>query len=383
MTPDRRILLALFAVAFGLRVLYAAVIGTDPEINPNPYNYDYVVAKKMATDASWITRPYSPRAPGYHVFLAGIFFVFGTGLWQVIFVQAALGGLTVLVVYRLGEKCLGRNVGLLSALWLSIYVHHMYMASVVMRDTLVTLLFVLLVYTLCRYFHKVRAALWAGVVYVLLVHTSPQYLYLLPLLVILFFFFATKHRLLNTQALFVFLGTVFILSTPWTVRNYIVYKDFVPIGLEAAQYTRPITRLFEPGSGRPDAQQQAPAVRRPGVGENVVEMWRVVKLEGDEPDPAAVGWSLRHNLISLVEYGLLLPFVLAGVVFAFRKKSYTGLLCAASVAVYSLTCFFYGGGERARMAVEPLLMLLAFYGISQLVSGHYARREKDETTAPA
>ena len=116
------------------------------------------------------------------------------------------------------------------------------------------------------------------------------------------------------------------------------------------------------------------------MGENIVEMWRVVKLGRGEPGTPEAGWSLRHNLISLVEYGLLLPFVLVGLVFAFREKSFAGLLCAGAVAAYSLTCFVYGGSERARLAVEPLLILLAFYGITRLV-GVYSKRRVNDAAA--
>ncbi len=41
MTPDRRTIFALFSLAFGLRILYAALIGTNPDLVPNPLTHDY------------------------------------------------------------------------------------------------------------------------------------------------------------------------------------------------------------------------------------------------------------------------------------------------------------------------------------------------------
>jgi 4-amino-4-deoxy-L-arabinose transferase-like glycosyltransferase len=179
-TPDRRTLLALFAIAFGLRVLYAAVAGTDPAINPSPGTYDYYLAERLHDNLEWVDEPFTPRAPAYPVLLAAAFRVLGVRQWVAILLHAFIGAATALMLYRMGERRLGRGVGLLAAIWLGLSVHHMHFASIFVRDTLTTFALVWVCYTIIRPFHRMRQAVWTGLAYTFLIHVDPQFLVLLP-----------------------------------------------------------------------------------------------------------------------------------------------------------------------------------------------------------
>ena len=366
MTPDRRTLLALFAVAFGLRLLYAAVVGTSPEINPNLSSFDYRVAQRIHDNLDWVGRPFSPAAPGYPLVLTLVFRVLGVGLWRALIFNAAVGAAMTFFLYRIGEQRLGRNIGLFSALWLGIYVHQMYLASIVIRDTLAAALFLWFVFMVARRFHRMRNAIWTGAVYAALTFVEPMFLLLLPLVVAYLVLYATDHRILSLQYVFLFLSTVFILNVPWTIRNYMVYGEPVVIALETSRYL--------PQPARPDAvspRQVGRAERgRASLGHNAREFWRVVRLTDSPGDPSRgvppqPAWSLRHNLISLVNYGLLLPFAVAGAVLAVRRRQRVALVLLGFVLSYFALRVFLGGGERARLFVEPLITLLAFYGLAQ------------------
>ncbi|MDH3197260.1 MAG: glycosyltransferase family 39 protein [Candidatus Krumholzibacteria bacterium] len=366
MTPDRRTLLALFAIAFGLRLLYAAVVGTSPDINPNPSSFDYRVAQRIHDNLAWIGQPFTPSAPGYPLALALVFRVLGVGLWRALIFNAAVGAAMTFFMYRIGEQRLGRNVGLFSALWLGLYVHHMHLASIVIRDTLVAGLFLWFVFIVARPFHRMRNAVWAGVLYAALTFVEPMLLLLLPIVVVFLALYATGHRILSLQYAFLFVSTVFILNVPWTIRNYAVYGEPVVIALEWSRYL--------PGAVRPDAAF-APDARRAdrrgaGLWHNAREFWRVVRSSDSPGDPArGVGpepaWSLRHNAISLVNYGLLLPFAIAGAVIAVRRRRGVAAVLVGFVVSYFALRLFVGGGERARLPAEPLIILLAFYGLME------------------
>jgi 4-amino-4-deoxy-L-arabinose transferase-like glycosyltransferase len=384
-TPDRRIIFVLFSLVFGLRVLYAAVFGANPEIISNPVTHDYLVASKIAAGAHWWSQPISPYAPGYQFMLAVLFRIGGAHYWLAILLQAVIGGITAFLLYRIGEKCLGRGAGLLSALWFSVYVHHMYFTSIVVRDVTTTMLFVFVCYLMILYTHRMRGAVWTGLAYSALIHFDPQYLYFFPLIALYFLLYATRHKILNLQFFFLFLGCVLVLLIPWTVRNQRVYGDAIPIGLETAHYVRPVKQLAGSLLDRSDAEK-ALSPPRADFGINTVEFWRVTRFKTKEvPDnvnlPVEPAWSLRHNLISIANYGLLLPFLLLGVWNAVRKKNRAGVLIAAAIAVYFLIRLFYGGSERLRLPVEPLIILLAFYAIVDLPGRIRQRRAAPETDA--
>ncbi len=379
MTTNRRTLFALFSIAFGLRILYAATLGTQADINPIPITPSVRYAQEITSGLDWIKEPYSPAAPGYPVLLAGAFLLSGGSLWAGIILQAILGGLTVLIVYYLGQRLGGSITGLFAALWLSLYVHHIHFTSILHRSIFACLLLILLLHLISKPFHKMRYAIFSALAYTALVFVDPQYLLLLPFIAVFLLLRATKHTLLNLHYFFLFAGFLLLLSLPWTIRNYIVYGQPIPVSLEASRYIGPVI------GGRDEvakAVEKAHRFSRTGrLGSNAIEFWRVARFtsqnaddrtlqRGQQPEKA---WSLRHNLVSLITYGLLLPFFIIGIIAAIRDRNRTGLLIAATTLVYFVIRVFFGGSEMTRLPIEPFIILLAFYGLFRVV---YALQKK-------
>jgi 4-amino-4-deoxy-L-arabinose transferase-like glycosyltransferase len=372
-TPDRRTLLALFSLAFGLRILFAAAFGDDPGVIPVRDTYDYQIAAHMAHDAGWISGPFSPNAPGYLMLLALVFRIFGVSWWIAVGLNALLAGLTTFFVYRIGEKRLGRHVGLVAGIWLGITAHQILFASFAFRDTMVTLLFTWFVYVLVKPFWRMRTALWLAFLYTLLIMTEPFFLVLLPVVLLYLALFATHHRVLSLQYVFLFAAFFLFLNIPWTVRNYSVYRQFVPVSIEAEHYTAPLLRAARSAVPAPNVQVPASdVVIQPSFVHNTVEFWRVMRLDDEPADPAhgilaQPAWSFRHNLVSLVTYGLLLPFALVGVMFAVARRHRAAAILIGSILSYAFLRGFMTGDDRFRLTIAPLLMLVAMYGMMALV----------------
>jgi 4-amino-4-deoxy-L-arabinose transferase-like glycosyltransferase len=385
-TPDRRTLLALFSLAFGLRILFAAVFGASPNIVSVHETYDYQIAARMSHDMSWLTTPFTPNAPGYLMLLAAAFSLFGVSWWTAVGVNALLGGLTTFFLYRIGENRIGPRAGLIAAIWLGLSAHQIMFASFAIRDITVVFLFTWFVHALVKPFQRMRAALWMAFLYTLLIMTEPFFLVLLPLVIFYFARYATHHRVLSLQYVFLFVVSMLFLNVPWTVRNYVVHGQFVPVSIEAERYTGPATRL---------AQRAIPAQHvdvpgstvwiQPGFLHNTMEFWRALRIHDAPADPAhginaQRAWSLRHNLISLVTYGVLLPFLVVGAVFAVRTKHRTALILTGSILSYALVRGFMTGDDRFRLTIEPLIILLGIYGMRELLkirSAHGPLREED------
>ena len=372
-TPDRRTLLALFSLAFGLRILFAAVFGGNPGVVPVSDTYDYQIAARMAHDLSWVTTPFSPKAPGYLMLLAAAFSIFGVSWWVAVGLNALLGGLTTFFLYRIGEKRIGPRAGLVAGIWLALTVHQVMFASFAMRDITVAFLFTWFVHALVKPFWRMRAALWLAFLYTLLIMTEPFFLVLLPLLLLYLAWFATGHRVLSLQYVFLFAAFFLFLNIPWTVRNYAVYGQFTPVSIEAERFTGPVTRLARSAVPSQNVEVPPSAVWiQPSFAHNTVEFWRAMRLRDAPTDPAhgidaEPAWSPRHNLISLLTYGVLLPFMVIGAVFALRNKHRTALILTGAIAGYGLFRGFMTGDDRFRLTIEPLIILLAIYGMRELL----------------
>ena len=375
MTPDRRTLLALFSLAFGLRILFAAVFGSNPDVITNHDTYGFRIAERMAQDWSWLTTPFTPNAPGYVMVLAAAFKLLGVSWWTAVVLNSLLAGLTTFFLYRIGEKRFGPRAGLHAGLWLALFAHQIIFACYPVRDTLVTFLFTWFIYNLVAPFRRMRVAIWLAFVYTLLVMTEPLFLVLLPVLVIYLALFATQHRVLSLQYVFLFLAFLLFFNIPWTIRNYVVHGEIVPIAIEAQQYTDPLVKVVQkPTPTPPDEGVLPPNAHypQPGYFDNVREFWRAARFADTPADPARAkqaqpAWSLRHNLVSLITYGLLLPFLLVGMISAIRRRRRTALILTGAIVSYAFVRGFMTGDDRARLVIEPLIVLLAIYGIRELL----------------
>jgi 4-amino-4-deoxy-L-arabinose transferase-like glycosyltransferase len=371
-TPDRRTLLALFSLAFGLRILFAALFGTNPEVITVQETYDFRIAQRMAADPGWITTPFSPNAPGYMVALAAAFKVAGASWWTAVVLNALFGAATTLFLYRIGERKLGRGVGLVAALWLGLSASHIIAASVAARDVLAVFIFVWLVYTFARPFHRMRTSVWQAFLFTLLVRTEPRFIWFLPVMLVFQFLWSTCHREMSMQYLVLFVTALVVLNIPGAIRNYVVYRDFFPLSIEARRYTAPLAGLLRPSPPAPPVTGGEMVVHAPGFMDNTVEFWRVARFAEAPAQPehalkAQPAWSLRHNLVSIVSYGILLPFALAGLVIGWGRRHRTVLVLSGAVVVVWLIAAHFGGAERARLPAEPLLILLGLYGARELL----------------
>lgn len=385
MTADRRTLLAIFSLAFGLRMLFAAVLGSNPEIVPVHETYDFQIAARMARDFSWITTPFSPNAPGYLILLAAAFRVAGASWWTSVVLNSFLGGLTALFLYRIGERRIGRGAGLVAALWLGLSVRHMSAASDPMRDVTTTFLLAWLIYAMVLPFRRMRDALTLAILFTLLISTEPVFIVLLPVLLVYLGRYSTHHRELSVQYLFLFVATLLFINIPWTIRNYVVHRDVVPVSLETSRYTAPLARLLRDEPPPVDTAPGVAVVHAPGFVHNSIEFWRAVRVRDAPADPvhglvAEPAWSLRHNLAGILTYGLLLPFALVGTVLAVKRRHRATLIMAGTIVSYAVVRGFTGGDDRARLVVEPLLILVAVYGARALLA---ARHAPGDPTIPA
>ena len=363
-------MLMLFALALGLRVLYPAVFSEHTELSSQHITVDFDYARTIASGFEWIGTPLFPRSPGYPVLLAGFYLAAAKQVWLMLFFQAILGAITVVLAYRIAAQLLGTRAGVVAALWYAFSVNHIRVVGIFHRDILAILLVVLMLYLLTRPFQSVLWGITIGVVYGALIHVHPIYMLFFPVFAVLILF-KTRHKILNVQYLFLFTTALIVFSTPWAIRNGIVYGQPFPVGLEATRYLRPARIAVGDGQQLSELERKITTASRSGrIGRNISEFWRVARFKdtvrvspvtgAPETTPA---WSTRHNLVSIATYGVLLPFLIIGVVGTIRSRNRTAIMLVLFLVWYTLVRAYFHGNVRTRMPVDPVIIILAFYGI--------------------
>jgi len=171
--------------------------------------------------------------PLYQYFLAGTYKIFGHHYAPVWILQALLHALsawlvylTALLILRSSEK--KKTIGLWAAAIFGFYPDLIEISAMVMSETLYLFLLCLLLYIFFRYRYMEQKNYWlaAGLSLIsgLAALARPTVLLFIP--VVVFYFY--RKKLWRQGILFlIILAAVF---TPWTIRNYGVYHEFMPFG---------------------------------------------------------------------------------------------------------------------------------------------------------
>ena len=333
--------------------------------------------------------------PLYHYFIAIGETAMGS-LSAVKWVQALIGALLVPAVGLVGQRAFGPRAGLFAAAITAFYPELVWFAVHFWSETL---FLVLLWWALERLLAADESEGWApvlaaGLLWGLAILTRETILYFTPIAALwLGFRRGRTGRLRAAAFLLVALGVV----APWTLRNWAVYRGFIPVstagGLNLFQGNAPLSRQqvynrYRAVSGRLEQYEYA---RRMGL-EAIVERqpaWLFEKLRDEMPlfweaDSLALvhikrgaygavepAWAASAALVVLLPYLLVLALAVAGVA-AFpvtRPRGLLALFLVYYVAIHVAT----HGFARYRLPAMPVLFVLAGAAWASLRDGSFPR----------
>jgi 4-amino-4-deoxy-L-arabinose transferase-like glycosyltransferase len=166
------------------------------------------------------------REPGYPVYLAIIYFIFGIKPFIAILIQILLSSVSIIFICKIALLLFNDTSLAKAAALIYIFdIHSIFVANELLTDTLLTLLFLPSVY----YFLKGMMSgnwqpiLWGGVLLGLACLTKPIVLLFPAILFIIIYFFSNKNRSWKIKMGFLFTLACGSLTSTWLVRNHVEY----------------------------------------------------------------------------------------------------------------------------------------------------------------
>lgn len=393
---ERRLLWALLAAAFAVRVLYCW--GFSPYDPHEPVqdisNYhSFAISILERGGLEFQGKPSAAREPGYPVFLAALYSVAGSSYSVVWAAQSFLGAAMVWLAFFLGRRVFSRNVAWLVAILCAFYPQFIYYSASPERETLQVLLLLAAVTALVEACRKPSYARFAGTgaLWALcpLVNTT---LLAAGLASALGAWLMLRRRRKDAPRrvalhLAVFLG----LYALWPIRNYVVFQRFIPgvtfggahlyVSLivpneaagtpEEARYIEadPVMRGAEdlPEDVK-DRYFYRAAVRKVArhpmrfVGVmlgSLVKLWRLYPYQRD------YGVNYRVvKAVALFSDGWLIPLGLVGLILAGRRFPETDLF---NLILFSSTLAYmvFWAIIRYRLPLMPYVLLYAAYALER------------------
>jgi 4-amino-4-deoxy-L-arabinose transferase-like glycosyltransferase len=200
-------------------------------------SYDTIAVNLLNGEGFVYNGLYARRGPIYPLFLAFIYLSFGHSYVAIRFAQAIIGALTCIIIYLLGKQIFDKKVGLVAAFISAVYYPFILQPAYLLPEVFFTFLLALTMFFFVVYYNSKKypnlftASIILGISSLCKTVILPFALFLI-VWIIFIEKFRLKYTLLSIGILF--LGLIITIS-PWSIRNYKIYKSFIPITIESGR----------------------------------------------------------------------------------------------------------------------------------------------------
>jgi 4-amino-4-deoxy-L-arabinose transferase-like glycosyltransferase len=231
---QKRFLLIVLAGAFLLRLLWVLYVPYEP-------TSDYLWYHQRAIDLSQGQvygvngQPSAFWPVGYPFFLSLIYRVFGARLIFGQLVNILLGCLSVYLTFLLAQRFFSERIARAAALIMALFIGQIYYTALLCSEILSQTLFLLGLYLGLRAVAEKRPLLWlllSGLCTGLGVLARPVVGVIVPALLLVWLFQRVGLVRSLVSAALVSLALCLTIA-PWTIRNYRVFHQFVPVSTNA------------------------------------------------------------------------------------------------------------------------------------------------------
>lgn len=231
-THERWILIIILLLSLSIRIGLIFTV-TEP-IDRDAKEYYDLALNLVAGNGFSIDglQPTARRSPGYPFALAGIIAIFGSNPQTLYFFQALINVLTIFLVFlSLKANNIKSPLRLLTILLFSFSTSFIYIN--VLYAEILTMLFVALILFLSVH-QSLRSRRWTqstllGIAIGALIYLRPTFLYLPIIILICVFILKTFRWRFPIRNYIVIAGTALVTLAPWTIRNYVVFRQFIPL----------------------------------------------------------------------------------------------------------------------------------------------------------
>jgi 4-amino-4-deoxy-L-arabinose transferase-like glycosyltransferase len=400
---ERLALLCIFLFALAVRLLFVIVMAVSDPPTYDGLLYD-LIATNVVEGRGYARGPEGDRltavrAPGYPLFLAGVYWLFGHRYGAVRLLQALIDAVTCILFYFVGKNLFDRRVGFIAALGLSLYPLQIYMVNLFYSETL-SYLFQMMVFWLATLLSERKhmgIPLATGVLLGATTLTRPTATLWVPLMLLWVAYVSLRARDVRRVAM-VALGLLLTFG-PWTLRNYLVFDAFIPItptgvGFWAGANPLSVGAGMEPnehtwdGDDYPDygwyGWEGLTEVENANRFKEKAWTWIKTNPEGFLKlvpkklyrlwSPASRAVQVDRRLLPWQMAIVLLPYLLflvaagVGIVLTRRKWYQLFPLYALIIATNALVALTYGA-TRYGIAMAPCLILFAAVSVVFIVEG--------------
>jgi 4-amino-4-deoxy-L-arabinose transferase-like glycosyltransferase len=225
----------IFGVALGMAVLWTALANFSSFregvalVTPDSTQY-MALARSLLGGEGYLADgvPTSRWLPGYPIFLAGLFWLFGESTLWVGLVQSLLHATNALVLFFLGRRLFGNGVGVTAGFMAALYPFYLFFVPILLTETITVLLASLSLLFIYRAGEgRPWDFFWAGLFSGGAALIRPGYLTLALLMIPYLFWMGRRKLRRTTVGVSLATGVVVLMLLPWALHNLKLQGNFL------------------------------------------------------------------------------------------------------------------------------------------------------------
>ncbi|MEW6402379.1 MAG: glycosyltransferase family 39 protein [Chloroflexota bacterium] len=406
---SKRMLTLILAAAVLIRIPIAFLMGDQVTELPgiqDQISYDALASSLLDGRGYSFTENWYPFTPAhtptahwsflYPLYLAGVYAIAGYHPLVARLLQGALAGaLLCFLVYRMGRRVVNEETGLVAAGLTAVYGYFIYYNVALMTETFFIVLVLLTLYLSLELKENPTPIRWVGLGLSLgLGGLLRQTMLLFVPFLLLWLFLELRNRGIRWWHFAIPVVIIFSLVTPWTLRNYLVYREFLLLNSNAgyAFYASNnpnlgtdwrndvvVVPVPEELKGRNEAELDR-ALTRKGIEFILADPERYLWLSLDKTLEYFWFWpssesSRISNLNRVLSFGLYLPFMLLGLYLSVsRWRSFVVLYLF--IFIHTTIHLLSWPAPRYRLTVDAVSMVFAGLALLELAKQLKSWRSK-------
>ncbi len=365
-----------------VRIAFSIYMDINKPLKSDALQYD-ILAFSLASGNGYILKDDEPnitRAPLFPLFLAAVYKIVDHRPEVARISVCFLGTLIVLIIYLIGKESFTKIHGIISAAVASIYPPLVYISYEVLSENLFTLLLLICIYLLILSYkkdNKYYLTLFSGLILGLSALTRPIAI-IVPVFLFPWFLVAFKAQI-RLKVLLIFLLTFLVVQVPWVVRNYLVFKTVIvgtaKGGVDLWWSNNPGVISNDESKGRQyryfpfkdmgysiiEKNKEAYKLAFSFFSENISKIPKLIYYKQKNFWNLMAGENIYYNLISLLSYGILLPFYVF-TLFRISFKPDERIIYLLVTLFFIFVTSLYYGTVRFRLPLEPIILILGVDG---------------------
>ncbi|MCM8818101.1 MAG: glycosyltransferase family 39 protein [Candidatus Omnitrophica bacterium] len=230
---EKKFLIIIFLISLIIRIGF--ILTLDNSVDVWGDWWDELGWKIASGKGYWVNNPYFPdgpkfyawRSPGFPIFLAIIYKIFGHKFLFAKIGLAILSSLTAILLFFLSKILFNEKLGFLSSFIYSIYPISIFWTGYLAPETLVAFLIILSVLLLLigeKKGNEIKFLSLGCLIFGYLCITRPTFIIIIPFILLIFLL---KYKKKILKKLFLMLIFSFLFPLLWGIRNYKVLNYFI------------------------------------------------------------------------------------------------------------------------------------------------------------